>query len=255
MKRARGVIILRVLLFMLIPFISLGLYFVFFNLTGENISTIGLIFNWAFFAGIMSLNFIPAKHIQEKKKDFTWYFHGEKTTMSDVYSKVNMFYSKLKPLIVIAYLATIVLFNMECGILKSDGYVQILYFSFPMSVHRIIIRVAGTICFVVAMYKNCQSSYEITLDVCPNCGKVTAYYVTKTQTFVESWTETNISIGSYTTKEQIGELEDSDGNRCAVYGDVTHYTDDSYDVYHPGLYEFEYTCKYCKYSFRKTESK
>lgn len=256
MRKVAPVVLLRVLIISLIQFACVGLWALFFvTLTEANSGSDGLyIFVLLIFIGIMALYFPLSNYICERKKDFTSCFYGTKISENNVYSIVNQTYSKLKSIIVIAHLAAIVVFNFACGLLKSDSGSIALILTFSTNVFRWIFRIAGTVCFIISMFRYCGADFKSTVTVCPKCGRVTGYYAHITQTIVESWKETNFKISSYTTREKIGELQDSDGNSCDVYGDVEHISDDSYDVYHPGLYEYEYQCVLCGYKYKKRES-
>ncbi len=258
MRKVAFVVLLRVLLISLIQFVCVGSWALFFvTLTEANSGSDGAIlyiFVVLFLIGIMALHFPLSNYICEMKKDFTSCFYGTKISENNVYSIVNQTYSKMKSIIVIAHLAAIVLFNFACGLLKSDsGYIALIL-TFSTNVFRWIFRITGTVCFIISMFRYCGADFKATVTVCPKCGKVTGYYAHITQTIVESWKETNYKISSYTTREKVGKVYDSDGNSCDVYGDVEHISDDSYDVYHPGLYEYEYQCVLCGYKYKKRES-
>lgn len=259
MKGVTRFILLRVLIITLIQFACLGLWCLFFiiltsvNSPYSESSFVGVILDWGIFAGIIALNVGLSGAFLETTRDFSEYFIGQKLRKNYLYSIANQSYSKAKPVIVIVHLAVIVLFNFACGMLKSDsGHIQTVILAFPTVVYRTIFRVVGTVCFIVSMVRYCKSIINAKLEICPNCGKVTWYYANRTATLRESWTETVYRTSSYTTTEKIGELRDSSGNSCDVYGDVEHYNDDSRDIYHPGLYEYEYQCKFCGYKFKGT---
>lgn len=258
MRKVAPVVLLRVLIISLIQLVCVGVWALFFlTLTEANSDSDGAIlyiFVMLFLIGIMALHFPLSNYICERKKDFTSCFYGTKISENNVYSIVNQTYSKMKSIIVVAHLAAIVLFNFVCGLLKSDSGAIALILTFSTNVFRWIFRITGTVCFIISMFRYCGADFKATVTVCPKCGRVTGYYAHITQTIVESWKETNYKTSSYTTREKVGEVYDSDGNSCDVYGDVEHISDDSYDVYHPGLYEYEYQCVLCGYKYKKRES-
>lgn len=250
MKKEKLGILLWVLLFMVLPFVHMGEYYVIFkyiSVLRGGIFILSIIFNCSITGLIVA-----------SEKNLSWCFYGKRTTVNDERQEVDRFYSKLKPLIVIAYLVAIVLFSMASGISELFSLIGASEIDAEKIGDYIIIGLvllSGIAGFVFCIVISCMFDFDFTLNVCSHCQRVTKYKKTKTRTIIEPWREENYRVNSYTTKEKIGELEDSDGNKCDVYGDVTHYTDDSYDVYHPGLYEFEYTCEYCGYGFTHIESK
>ena len=248
MKGVTRFIILRVLLIALIQFACVGLWCLIFIISSRDDSTnfFFLLIRFGLLVGIVALEFVLSVHFLVDNKDCSKYFYGEKIGKKEVYSIVNRTYGKAKPAIVIIHLIAIVLLYFSCGIVKSsNGYIWTLVYGFSIGVYKTICIVIGTLCFIFSMVQYCRAIIDVKLTICSNCGRVTWYYAKKTATLVESWKETVYTTSSYTATEKIGELRDSSGNSCDVYGEVKHYDDDSYDIYHPGLHEYEYQCYFC----------
>lgn len=250
MKKAKLGILIWILLFMLLPFVHIGEYYIIFKYVS--------VFRGEIFVLSIIFNCIITGLIVTSEKNLSWCFYGKKTTVSDERQEVDRFYRKLKPLIVIAYLVAIVLFSMTSGISELFSLIGTSEIDAEKIGDYIIIGLvllSGIAGFVFCMVISCMFDFDFTLNVCSHCQRVTKYKKTKTRTIVEPWREDDYRVSSYTTKEKIGEYYDSNGNSGDVYGDVTHYEDVPSYTYHPGLYEFEYTCDYCGYSFTKTVSK
>ena len=262
MKKFTDVIWLRILIIILVQFVCVGLWCLIFEiLIGvskdfNEMSSLLLWFDLGVFIGIVVLNNCLAKYFRNEK-DFSKFFFGKKISKKEACSIVNRTYKKMKPIIVIAHLVVIILFNLACEILKfSNEKIDALNLPFSADeLCRLFFRVIGTISFICFMIKYCKSSFNISLTICPSCGKVTEYSKERIKTLIESWTETSYRTRSYTTTEKIGEIRDSDGNSCDVYGDVEHCEDDSRDIYHPGLHEYKYECVLCGYSYTRTEKR
>lgn len=262
MRWVRPIVFLRGFVIALIQAACVGLWFLFFViLTDTNShynegSFLAVILDWGIFAGIIALNTAMAKYLSQRVSDFTSFFYGEKISEREVRLLADGIYDNVKPVIVIVHLVAILLFNFACGMLESDsGYIQTVILALPTVAYRIIFRVIGTVCFIISMVIYCKSSFKVALDICPSCGRVTGYTAEKIRTIEEAWTETDYTSSSYTTTEKIGELRDSSGNSCDVYGDVEHFKNDSYHIYHPGRYEYKYKCRICGYETTKIEKR
>ena len=250
MKKAKHGILLWILLFMLLPFVHIGEYYVIFKYVS--------VFRGEIFILSIIFNCIITGLIVTSEKNLSWCFYGKRTTVNDERQEVDRFYSKLKPLIVIDYLVAIVLFSILFGISELFSLIGASKIDAEKIGDYIIIGLVllpGIACFVFCMVISCVSSFDFTLNVCSHCQRVTKYKKTKTRTIIEPWREEDYRVSSYTTNEKIGEYYDSNGNRGDVYGDVTHYEDVPSYTYHPGLYEFKYTCDCCGYGFTNIESK
>lgn len=160
MKKAKLGILLWILLFMLLPFVHIGEYYVIFKYVS--------VFRGEIFILSIIFNCIITGLIVTSEKNLSWCFYGKRTTVNDERQEVDRFYSKLKPLIVIDYLVAIVLFSMLFGISELFSLIGASEIDAEKIGDYIIIGLVllpGIACFVFCMVISCVSSFDFTLNV------------------------------------------------------------------------------------------